>query len=106
MKHTKEPWRWGYDADETLFVFAELQEVACIRQEQPDQANAQRICDCVNACAGLNPKAVPKLLEACKAMVEYISQQWEDDWENRPNHLRLGEEAIAANTLDNGKQGS
>ena len=28
--------------------------------------NAQRIVDCINACAGINPEAVPELLKAIK----------------------------------------
>ena len=47
-----------------------------------DEANAKLIA------------AAPELLEACKAMAEYISGQWEKDWPNRPNHLRLAENAI------------
>ena len=28
--------------------------------------NGQRIVSCVNACRGINPEAVPELLEACE----------------------------------------
>ena len=28
--------------------------------------NANRLCACWNACEGINPEAVPDLLEACK----------------------------------------
>ena len=37
--------------------------------------------------------AAPELLEACKAMAEYLSGQW-DDWDSRPNCLCLAEQAI------------
>lgn len=62
---------------------------------QPGMANGQHIVACWNACVDINPEAVLDMLEALKATTEYISQQWEDDWENRPNHLRLAEQAIA-----------
>lgn len=32
----------------------------------PREADARRIVHCVNACEGINPAAVPKLLAACK----------------------------------------
>lgn len=35
-------------------------------------ANAQRIVAFVNACEGINPEAVPEMLEACKAVVENL----------------------------------
>lgn len=33
------------------------------------EANMERIVACVNACAGINPEAVPMLLAACKAVL-------------------------------------
>lgn len=32
------------------------------------KANAQRTIDCVNACKGINPEAVPQLYDACKTL--------------------------------------
>jgi hypothetical protein len=87
-KHTKEPWHPGRDdmqsyhggdgqpftniyADDERagmhlghqlpLVIAEVQGEHIPREEE--KANAHRICDCVNACAGLDPAAVPKLVE-------------------------------------------
>ena len=39
--------------------------------------------------------AAPEMLEALESLAEYTSQQWGDDWDNRPNHLRIAEDAIA-----------
>lgn len=36
------------------------------------QANADRIIACVNACAGINPEAVPDLLAAAKGIIKAI----------------------------------
>lgn len=33
------------------------------------RANRDRIVACVNACAGINPEAVPSLLKACEALI-------------------------------------
>lgn len=93
MKHTSGPWgtRHHIIQDGNLekqrydITAGEDSSIHICRLkgwDEEDDANARLIA------------AAPELLEACKAMVEYISQQWEDDWENRPNHLRLGEEAI------------
>jgi hypothetical protein len=34
-------------------------------------ANAARLVACWNACEGINPEAVPELLEACKALLSF-----------------------------------
>lgn len=77
-KHTKEPWfiHNGIDIDGTQDHRARLHIADCA----PDsydvgltdidvpiaRANADRIVACVNACTGINPAAIQKLLEACK----------------------------------------
>lgn len=94
MKHTHTPWRIFGGMVDGYGITNKNETI--IEQHAFNEVNLRRIVECVNACEGINPKAVPELLEACKAMAEYISQQWGDDWENRPNHLRLGEQAIAA----------
>lgn len=77
-KHTPEPWEEyagnirtveanekygdGYRAE---FRRRPIADVVNIRgQEEVNKANAQRIVACVNACKGINPEAVPELLEA------------------------------------------
>lgn len=50
---------------------------ACRTTPEPEaEANAHRIADCVNACEGINPEAVPDLLEALK------KAQWSERWED------------------------
>lgn len=51
-QHTKEPW----NAD-GIFVDAEDVEVAKFRLED----DASHAVACVNACAGINPEAVPEI---------------------------------------------
>ena len=46
----------------------------CARE---DRANADRLAACWNACAGINPEAVPDLLAALKAAAAYpVSGNW------------------------------
>ena len=71
--HTPEPWRTeGGDRAEVLtkdgYMIASC-EWAQKEDDIPD-ANAERIVDCVNACAGLDPEAVPGLLAVCEVVVE------------------------------------
>lgn len=76
LKHTPEPWRVGRHA-----VVADVPVVGgCSGTDDVDyygghlvcetvtEANAERIIACVNACKGINPEAVPDLLEACEAL--------------------------------------
>ena len=76
MKHTPEPWEnktpGKYKAGN---IYAEG-EYICTTSGNA-QANAERIVACVNACEGINPEAVPDLLEALKgirAKVEWATK--------------------------------
>ena len=40
----------------------------CYESEQTNSANAQRIAACLNACAGINPEAVPDVVAALRAV--------------------------------------
>lgn len=43
----------------------------------PNPANAARIVACVNACAGIDPAAVPDLLAVCRSIVaNYDAEGW------------------------------
>jgi len=67
-KHTEEPWevkgrgfaiyRQGYYITSTQGAEGTLKHI-----QDTNRANAERIVDCVNSCAGINPEAVPKMLE-------------------------------------------
>ena len=52
-------------------------------------ANADRIVACVNACEGINPEAVPGLLEACEALAALDQQTIQEciDHEPRPGGI-------------------
>ena len=50
-------------------------------------ANASRIVDCVNACEGLNPAAVPDLLEALHGFIGstiygHLDDEGKEQWRN------------------------
>jgi len=77
-KHTPEPWKWvgasieGPNYTTVLEVrdtpensFPELQSGELICSE----GDREHIISCVNACAGINPEAVPELLEVCKTVL-------------------------------------
>ena len=74
-KHTPEPWRFRAMGSEGCRIFPDsggkredIKFIAMVngRDFHTDQANAERIVACVNACKGINPEAAPELLEACK----------------------------------------
>ena len=44
-------------------IFSSSGEIIAVVKKADD---AKRIVSCVNACAGINPEAVPELLEACR----------------------------------------
>lgn len=60
----------------------------------PEPANADRIVQCVNACAGINPEAVPELLAALEVISRDVGVR---AWllENDPMALRQADTAIA-----------
>ncbi len=65
-KHTPGPWKMFYgkicspSCESLGFLSGEFTE------RSHDLANALRVIACVNACEGINPKAVPDLLKALK----------------------------------------
>jgi len=83
MQHTKEPWEfwrddkeWRGEKIEAYFIApkGKLPTFAHIyNYPGKTKANAQRIVDCVNGCAGIeNPGAVGKLLEASKKAIGWL----------------------------------
>ena len=92
-KHTPGPWkREGYliivdrKTRRRCAAIASICTTATMI-EKDWEANAEFI---VRAC-----NSHDDLLEACKALSEYVSGQWLEEWENRPNCLRIAEQAIS-----------
>ena len=110
MKHTKEPWavraigsegyNVGREINATLLALPIHQR---LRESQPIcrvdgfewetlKANAHRIVACVNACKGINPEAVPDLLEALKMLYnDCMASDFNEHWES----YKLAEAAIS-----------
>jgi len=112
-KHTPEPWYisctdWlGEDPKHKLFIEGnhstddEENEFAVAvavvegnrTSTETTHANANRIVACVNACAGINPAAVPKLVEALKAVAADVARAKNNNvvW---PSTIKQIEEAL------------
>lgn len=79
-EHTKEPWavnqyndgRTKYGAIQLVSRPADASICRIIGGPVMAGANAARIVACVNACVGINPAAVPKLLAACERLLSYM----------------------------------
>ena len=84
-KHTPEPWHVGglsgrgvrADTCGIAWCFS----APDVRPNDPTEAiaNAHRIVACVNSCAGIDPEAVPKMLEALKEIA-----QGKGPWSSNP----------------------
>ena len=65
-RHSGEPWRrcgqWLYSAEGNLVVYYTNDDDGL--HDVCGGADLERIVACVNACAGINPEAVPELLIA------------------------------------------
>ena len=75
-KHTPEPWDWNEKHTNQITIHGET-FVACIPWIVPNslnnhKANAQRIVECVNACAGLSDPI--KDIESYHSNVKEVSQ--------------------------------
>lgn len=70
MTHTKEPWMVVKSASGKALILGEEYDngrrvVASVYED-----DAHSIVDCVNACAGLNPAAIPDVVEALRHLTE------------------------------------
>jgi len=65
-KHTPGPWKVRGRFNVHSGSLHLLQAAGAGTINETDEANAARIVACVNACAGINPEAVPELLVALK----------------------------------------
>ncbi|MFA6167821.1 MAG: hypothetical protein WC700_14465 [Gemmatimonadaceae bacterium] len=72
-KHTPEPWTHPQESFRNLIAGPDLAKVADVwTSDRPDAerfANAARIVACVNACAGIDPEAVPLMLDALQECI-------------------------------------
>ncbi len=65
-QHTPEPWYYRQGGE---CVMAPDDWVCIVHNNDHREANARRIVACVNACKGINPEAVPDLLEALQVLL-------------------------------------
>ena len=77
-EHTPGPWRFWQNTDGILYISGdEWEDIATLGFSPKGVGteageNGERIVACVNACEGINPEAVPDLLEACQAGKAYF----------------------------------
>jgi hypothetical protein len=88
--HSQEPWKIRQSGID-VYVSNESCSIAKMLNKKVD--DAVHIIACVNACTGINPRAVPLLLAACKSMLSTCgsSAEWKGETHSS---LRLIEEAI------------
>lgn len=84
MSHTKEPWLSSdlvsdggdYMGSEITSVIGDSMRIADTlgsdNNTSVDRVNACRIVACVNACAGMNPDALPKLIDVAERMSLFL----------------------------------
>lgn len=86
-QHTPEPWVVGRGGgSEPFSIEAATRTVALVKTcRQEGEHNASRIVSCVNACKGLNPEAIPELVEAAKAALAVFRLEL-TQWRVEPNH--------------------
>ncbi len=66
--HTKEPWSsLGACTINRMGPLCAQEYLGCFSSFR----DAGHAVACVNACAGLNPKAIPTLIEACEDLAGY-----------------------------------
>jgi hypothetical protein len=82
-EHSKEPWRVERSVEQLSDVITDAAALnVCRWIRVPGVANshdadAGRICACVNALAGLNPEHVGGLVEAAKTVLgRYMDEDW------------------------------
>ena len=85
-QQTPEPWdiqnRGNLHGDSGRVVVVDRHQMAIARMvdlSEVSYADARRIIACVNGCAGINPEAVPELLEALRKLWEFKVQYHRDE---------------------------
>jgi hypothetical protein len=78
-KHTAEPWLLNTCGDRREIISSDGSVMGEMCGDDSDPhcwpitANAERLVACVNACAGINPEAVPDLLAALEAVTQQLA---------------------------------
>lgn len=100
MRHTPEPWRFNRHINSSG-VFSDIWSDATGHKTAGyiyNDADGERIVACVNACAGINPEAVPLLLGSLKGLI----WRWEScHGEEVPPDVSLARTAITKATGGN-----
>ena len=113
--HTPEPWSLGFtDSTGTVYEIEAGDQYVCGMPVPCDEAgpaelhnaNASRIVSCVNACEGINPEAVPEMLEALRSLIGLLSDcgMDEEDKELSPEGRQTIRSAKAIITKATGAQ--
>ena len=95
--HTPEPW-FAYDCNAGTGIGAvdtddgEHLNLGAMESE----ANAAHIVACVNACAGINPEAVPEMLKALSACLEALNVAFQADENPFGVHHNAAADAVDA----------
>jgi len=81
-EHTKEPWLVYSRPEEYVIANNEVDDdyrvIALMRPRHSNEiANAARIVACVNACAGLNPEAVPASVSIVRSIHSILERYFE-----------------------------
>lgn len=117
--HTPEPWffnphRSSITQQDPTEAPDSSKKLICLLYQgngiKYEDADAKRIVACINACAGLNPEAVPELVAACTAQHEAIDRLFamlieakKDFFPNRSGQpweaLQLGAKALSNSAL-------
>ena len=76
-KHTKEPWNFKrvkefpeWPCEVTASAGLHDVKIVAFCRLHRREADAQRIVDCVNACKGINPGAVPEVIAALEGLLK------------------------------------
>ena len=107
--HAVEPWSISETTDRGVYVASNTTIVTLVRGShlvkagtpEENAANAERIVDCVNALAGMNPKAVAGLLYVTKGVMTALSYPRGSEAQVRCLE-ELGQDARAALAKANG----
>jgi hypothetical protein len=81
MKHTESPWTASQFLPGKNYVVMSTDQVPVVIGSVITKADAEHIVACVNACEGINPKAVPDLLKACKVLLEDCEMALSNTWD-------------------------